>query len=340
MMNAAADVPHAGPEIDHLETLLDLNYAWGYEDTRVELRDLYRRARRRQWNPDEVLDFGIDVDPEADNAPPMLHPLYGSPYYEKMSPREHAQTNVEMGRWTLSQFLHGEQGALMAASQLVPSVPDMDSKLYAATQVVDEARHVEVFHKYLSEKLEGAYPINPYLKELLDLILKDSRWDMKVLGMQIMVEGLALSAFGLMRANSTEPLLVELTRYVMMDEARHVAYGVLALRDLYADMSESEIREREDFIYEAAVLMRDRFLMDEVWETLGLPVEECRQIVLHNPAHTMFRQMLFSKVVPAIKRIGLLSDRQRQRFQDLGILHFESASDPFEELEREEAAPL
>jgi hypothetical protein len=270
----------------------------------------------------------------------MLHPLYGSPYYEKMSPREHAQTNVEMGRWTLSQFLHGEQGALMAASQLVPSVPDMDSKLYAATQVVDEARHVEVFHKYLSEKLEGAYPINPYLKELLDLILKDSRWDMKVLGMQIMVEGLALSAFGLMRANSTEPLLVELTRYVMMDEARHVAYGVLALRDLYADMSESEIREREDFIYEAAVLMRDRFLMDEVWETLGLPVEECRQIVLHNPAHTMFRQMLFSKVVPAIKRIGLLSDRQRQRFQDLGILHFESASDPFEELEREEAAPL
>jgi hypothetical protein len=221
----------------------------------------------------------------------------------------------------------------LAASQLVPTVRDLDEKLYVATQVVDEARHVDVYNKYLNEKLGGSYPINTYLKSLLDMILKDRRWDMKCLGMQIMVEGLALSAFAIIRQASREPLLLELTRYVIMDEARHVAFGVLSLRDYYRDMSENDIREREDFIYESARLMRDRFLMDEVWEHMGLPVEEAKEIVLHNRAHTMFRSMLFSKVVPAIKKIGLLSDRLRGRFDELGILHFEHASDPFEDVE-------
>ena len=336
----AVQSENAGPDGDLLESLLDVHYTWGYDVERQQLRDLYSRAQRRQWIPDEVLDFSVDVDPEEDNSPPELHPLFGSRFYDASDKKAHARMNVEMMRWTLSQFLHGEQGALLAASQLVPSVPDMDSKLYASTQVVDEARHVEVFHRYLSEKLGGAYPVNPYLKSLLDLILKDSRWDMKTLGMQIMVEGLALSAFGIMRATTNEPLIADITRYVMMDEARHVAFGIVALRDIYQEMNESEVQEREDFVYEAAVLMRDRFLMDEVWDHMNLPVDECREIVLHNASHKMFRQMLFAKVVPAIKRIGLLSDRQRERFEKLGILHFENAADPFEELEAAEIVPV
>jgi hypothetical protein len=319
--------------MDVLEALLDVTYTWSYEEVRQNLRDLYLKARRSQWNPDDVLDFSIDVDPEEPDRIPEMHPLWGSRFYDKLSKAEHARLNVEMQRWTLSQFLHGEQGALLAASQLVPTVADLDSKLYASTQVVDEARHVDVFNRYLNEKLGGSYPINPYLKSLLDLILKDHRWDMKCLGMQIMVEGLALSAFGIIRQASTEPLLLELTRYVMLDEARHVAFGVLSLRDYYDEMSPAEVKEREDFVFESARLMRDRFLMDEVWGEMGLPIDECREIVLNNKAHTMFRSMLFSKVVPSIKRIGLLSDRLRGHFQDLGILHFEHAPDPFEEMQ-------
>jgi hypothetical protein len=183
-----------------------------------------------------------------------------------------------------------------------------------------------------------SYPINPHLKTLLDLILKDSRWDMKFLGMQIMVEGLALAAFGMIRTTTSEPLMRELTAYVMGDEARHVAFGVLSLRDYYRDQPESVRAEREDFVYEAARLMRDRFLFQEVWEKMGMPVQECMDIALHNQGQVMFRQLLFSKIVPAIKKMDLLSDRQRVRFADLGILHFEHAADPFAELEREEAA--
>jgi hypothetical protein len=224
--------------------------------------------------------------------------------------------------------MHGEQGALLATAQLVDSVQDLDSKLYAASQVVDEARHVDVYNRYVHQKIGFSYPVNPHLKTLLDMVLKDSRWDMKFLGMQIMVEGLALAAFAMIRNNTQEGLLRDLTAYVMGDEARHVAFGVLSLRDYYKEQPESVKREREDFVYEAARLMRDRFLFQEVWEKQGLPAKECMAIALENKGQVMFRQMLFAKIVPAIKKMDLLSDRQRQRFAELGILQFENWADP------------
>ena len=321
------------PKIETIEALLDVNYTWGYEDSRQELRDLYVRATKSQWIADQKIDWSINVDPEADATPEFLHPLFGSDIFNKLSTKERRALNPELNAWTMSQFLHGEQGALLAAGQLVVSMQDLDGKLYSATQVVDEARHVDVYNRYLHEKIGFSYGISPHLKTLLDLILKDSRWDIKLLGMQIMVEGLALAAFGLIRQNSLEPLIVDITRYVMADEARHVAFGVLSLADYYKELSESERNEREDFVFEAARLMRDRFLFEEVWQKIGYPVEECKEITLHATAQVMFRQMLFSKIVPAVKRIGLLSDRQRKNFEDLGILKFENAADPFMDLE-------
>ena len=132
--------------------------------------------------------------------------------------------------------MHGEQGALLCTAKIVETVPWIDAKYYAATQVMDEARHVEVFAKYLDDKLSGHYPINAHLRLLLDDIIADSRWDMTYLGMQIMVEGLALAAFGFMHQMTTEPLLKQLLRYVMSDEARHVAFGVLSLQEYYAEL--------------------------------------------------------------------------------------------------------
>ena len=323
--------------VERLECQLNLTYNWGYEKTRQDLRDLYKKAQRNQWNPDDTLPWTTDVDLGAKYYPEEMFPLFGSDLYRRLTPKELDTLNVEIFSWVLSQFMHGEQGALMAAAQLVQSVPDMDSKYYASTQVYDEGRHVEVYDRYLHEKIGFSYPISPYLKQLLDLILKDSRWDMKLLGMQIMVEGLALAAFGMIRMQTTEPLLKKLTHYVMLDEARHVAYGVLSLRNYYGDMKESDRLEREDFIYEAAVLMRDRFLYQQVWEKMGMPVEECKQIALQSAPQQLFRQMLFSKIVPAVKKMGLLGERQRKRFESLGILQFESWADPFEDLERETA---
>jgi hypothetical protein len=326
----------AGPSFETLETILDVNYTWGYQETRTKLRELYTKAKRGQWIPEDVLPWELSPDLTKSMGPEELLPLFGSDIYRRMDHDERQRMNLETSSWTLSQFLHGEQGALLAAAQLVDSVTDLDSKLYGATQVVDEARHVDVYNRYLHEKIGFSYPVNSHLKTLLDMILKDSRWDMKFLGMQIMVEGLALAAFAMIRNNTRDPLLRDLTAYVMGDEARHVAFGVLSLRDYYREQPESVKREREDFVYEAARLMRDRFLFQEVWEKLGLPVKECMEIALHNQGQIMFRQLLFAKIVPAIKKMDLLSDRQRARFADLGILHFEHAPDPFQELESEE----
>lgn len=318
----------SAPSLETLEALLDVTYTWGYTETRAKLRDLYDKGIRAQWIADDALPWQTDVDLSKPMGAEQLMPLYGSDILAKMTPKEKEAMNVEITAWTLSQFLHGEQGALLATAQLVDSVRDLDSKLYAGNQVADEARHVDVYNRYLHQKVGFSYPVNPHLKTLLDLILKDSRWDMKFLGMQIMVEGLALAAFGMIRQNTHEPLLRELTAYVMGDEARHVAFGVLSLRDYYKDQSDEVKREREDFVYEAARLMRDRFLFQEVWEKMGLPAKQCVEIALNNQGQKMFRQMLFTKIVPAIKKMGLLSDRQRARFAELGILQFESFNDP------------
>jgi hypothetical protein len=322
--------------VEHLEALLDVTYTWGYQETREKLRELYHKGQRGQWIPEDQLPWETKVVVGGPPGPPELFPLYGSPIYDRLTDDQKTQLNIEVNSWTLSQFLHGEQGALLAAAQLVDSVPDIDSKLYGGTQVMDEARHVEVYARYLHEKIGFAYPISPHLKTLLDLILKDSRWDMKFLGMQIMVEGLALAAFGMIRQNTYEPLLRELTTYVMQDEARHVAFGILSLNQYYADQPEAEVREREDFVYEAARLMRDRFLFQQVWEKMDMPVDECTEIALNNQGQKLFRQLLFSKIVPAVKKIGLLSERQRVRFHELGILAFEHAPDPFADLEQAE----
>jgi hypothetical protein len=334
MESVASATALAAPSIETIESLLDVTYTWGYQETRAKLRDLYDKAVRAQWISDDVLPWDTDVDLERPLGPEQLMPLFGSDIYNKMSEKQRRDLNTEVFSWTLSQFMHGEQGALLATAQLVDSLDNLDSKLYAASQVVDEARHVDVYNRYVHTKIGFSYPINPHLKTLLDLILKDSRWDMKFLGMQIMVEGLALAAFGVIRTNTGEPLLKALTSYVMGDEARHVAFGILSLRDFYLEQPESVRREREDFVFEAARLMRDRFLFQEVWEKVGLPGKQCMEIALNNQGQVLFRQMLFAKIVPAIKKMDLLSERQRQRFAELGILQFENSADPFTDLQQ------
>src|SRR5690606_9400221 len=194
----------------------------------------------------------------------------------------------------------------ICTAKIVETVPWIDAKYYAATQVMDEARHVEVFARYLDTKLDGHYPLNAHLGLLLDDIIEDSRWDLTYLGMQIMVEGLALAAFGFMHMTTPEPLLKQLLRYVMSDEARHVAFGVLTLKEYYEELTLAEIRERQEFAFEAAVRMRDRLLMQEVLHRLDVDVKSAVQLALQDPGRQIFQQMLFSKIVPNCKKLGLL----------------------------------
>jgi len=324
----------------------DTIFTWDYEKgARPKLNRLYEKAKTSMWNGETDLPWETEVDQEkvvmanAMNAAGGLGAdaagmdISGTPF-AKWGDKEWIQLGVESQNWTLSQFMHGEQGALVCTAKIVESVPWIDAKYYAATQVMDEARHVEVFAKYLDTKLSGHYPINAHLRMLLDDIIQDSRWDMTYLGMQIMVEGLALAAFGFIHQLTTEPLLKQLLRYVMSDEARHVAFGVLSLQDYYQELSAAELRERQEFAFEAAVRMRDRFLQQEVWERMGLDVKTILPLVMASPERAGFQAMLFSKIVPNCKKLGLLDAADgwlRTKFTELGVIAFEDWADTGEE---------
>ena len=322
---------------------VDTRFTWDYERARPKLGKLYEKAKGAMWNGND-LPWSTDVDQEAvvranaamsaaSGLAPMMD-LSGTPF-ATWGDKEWLEFGIESQNWTLSQFLHGEQGALVCTARIVETVPWIDAKYYASTQVMDEARHVEVFARYLDEKLSGHYPINAHLRALLDDIIADPRWDMTYLGMQIMVEGLALAAFGFIHNMTTEPLLKQMLRYVMADEARHVAFGVLSLAEFYQQLSASEIRERQEFAFEAAVRMRDRFLQQEVWERMGCDVRKTTQVLLESPQRKMFQQLLFSKIVPNCRKLGLLDAADgwlRERFTEMGVIGFEHFEDTAQEL--------
>ncbi len=325
-------------EVEHIvKDNADAIFTWDYSLARPQLRKLYEKAKVGQWNATTDLPWDQEVDLEkvvsSDQAAlqsGLTPDHYVGTVVEKWGKQEWLAFGIDQRRWTLSQFLHGEQGALLCTAKIVETVPWYDAKLYASTQVVDEARHVEVFARYLDEKLGGGFQVNAHLRMLLDDIIEDSRWDMTYLGMQVMVEGLALAAFGFLHQMTEEPLLKQLLRYVMSDEARHVAFGVLSLKEVYDGMTDAEMKDRQEFAFEAAIRMRDRFLSQEVWEKHGVNPRDVVPLVLKDPTRDIFQQMLFSKIVPNCKKLGLLDRNDqwlRRRFEEMNVIQFEDWED-------------
>ncbi|HEY1324362.1 MAG TPA: ferritin-like domain-containing protein [Streptosporangiaceae bacterium] len=305
------DVPAAGAT----------RFTWEYEDGRGRLLDLYQRGKDKQWDATKRIDWDLPVNPtNIMETPDEFCPIYGSRQWDVLNQRERDELGLHLGSWLFSQFLHGEQGALTVAARIVESVPDMDSKFYAATQTMDEARHVELYSRFIAEKIGLYYPINQDLGKLLADALNDSRWDLPYLGMQVLIEGLALAAFGVHRDLAQNPLVKQLLAYVMQDEARHVAFGRLALRDYYAELTDTERADREEFVVEGCYLMRDRFRGREVWERMGFDVAECLEFTENSPIQQQFRALLFSRIVPCVKDIGLWGRKVQQAYADLGVL--------------------
>jgi hypothetical protein len=248
--------------------------------------------------------------------------IYQTDYWQRMTDKEKAWLRRNLQANSISQFMHGEQGALIATAKIVATVPDVNAKFYAATQVMDEARHVEAYKRLLHEKFDLAYPITPSLKTLLEQTLTDRRWDMTYLGMQVLIEGLALSAFQAIRDKSGNTLAGAVNAYVMQDEARHVSFGRLALREYYPELSDAERDEREEFVVEALYFMRDRFNQSEVWERSGLPVEKLNELHYQSKQMNSFRGRLFSRIVPTVKDIGLWGTRVQKAFTEMGVMDY------------------
>jgi P-aminobenzoate N-oxygenase AurF len=296
----------------------ETRFVWDYAQSDGRLRALYERGKAAQWNATTDIDWTAGVGTPGHVGLLGLNlPLERNT--SLVPPERWATFQWEFHSWMTSQFLHGEQGALLAAGRLVAMAPDLDAKFYAAAQAADEARHVEAYARYV-ELLGNSYPVNPALKRMLDTVVAESRWDIVFLGMQIIVEGLALAAFRLEYTRSFDPVIAQLTRLVAKDEARHVAFGLLALREVYGELTSREKTEREEFVKEAALLMSRRFRLAEIWQRLDVDVQAGANYALRDQKMIDFRRLMFTKVATSVAKVGLLTPGVRAHLEQLHLL--------------------
>ena len=324
-----ADVQHVA---EIFNTPLTGSYNWDYRVADDRIQRLYELGKTLNWNGS--LDVHWDRTPDWHEQTPVKPEFIdeflanadwnGYPPFDAFSTERKLAFFKHDNAWSLSQFLHGEQGALLVASQLASCAPSFNAKLYAASQTFDEARHVEVFNRYLQTKVGLSYPVNQGLKSLLDKILTDERWDLKFIGMQIVLEGLALAAFHIAMNDTDDPVLKELLYLVIRDEARHVTFGVNYLEEFVATLSEEEKEDRAQFAYEACIVSRDRLIPTDVYRHFGWDVEETRQVLVERGLNADFLNMLYARIIPNLARIGLLTDQIRPKFEEMGVLNFEN----------------
>ena len=313
------------PDIDPCWTVpqdFEASFDWEYDEGRNQMMHLYQKGKDMQWDALDRIDWSLELDSENPmQMPDEVNGIYHTPLWEKLSKKELANLRRHQQAWTMSQFMQGEQAALLCAAKIVQQVPDLDAKFYASTQTMDEARHVEAYKKFL-DTLGIAYPMTKPLQTLVDQALRDSRWDMTYLAMQVVIEGLALAAFGNIRDMCRNPLTQQLNAYVMQDESRHVAFGRLTLKEYYPHLTQAERDEREEFLVEACYLMRDRFEARELYEHLDLPVDQIVEAQNQSEFQKHFRTMLFTRIVPIVRDIGLWSDKIQSAYADMGVLGF------------------
>jgi hypothetical protein len=322
--------------IDDVDSLAEVfktpligSYNWDYTLCDSRIKKIYELGKKLNWNVEIDLDWdqeiSRDMHPDTDES----NPYVGFAPYEALGVSEKAEFNWKRHAAGLSDFLHGEQGALLVASQLVSCAPTYDAKLYAASQTFDEARHVEFFNKYLQTVVGYTYPITYGLKSLLDKILTDERWDLKFLGMQIIAEGLALAAFQTAMNNSQLPLFKQGIYMVIRDEARHVTFGVNYLEEFCKTLTEQEKTDRGLFAANAlAGLFQARTSSRGIISDMGWDKEQVKEHMQNNAAVTQagkdFMEALMGRILPNLKRIGVLTEEVRAVFENMGFNEFEN----------------
>ena len=313
--------------IDEVTSQVRTLWKFDYEPKLKALRDLYEVAKKEQWNAATDIDWELEIDKSGDILAPRQDQFRSFEFMKEVPEEKQRELAIERAAWTLSQFLHGEQGALLCCAQLVDVVPDIDGKLYAATQVIDEARHVEVFQKYI-ERLHRVYPIDPKLQGVINAILEADMWQKKCVGMQVIVEGLAMGAFKIMKEGTSDELLRSIVELTAQDEARHVSYGLIYMRDELPRMPDPDREEVEDFAYSAVEALVGRTPGEGISQTAllqgtGIDLEAAREEIrakLRDPEFRKGRPDAFRDyVLPQLERLGIISERTAPKYRRLGF---------------------
>ncbi|HJU27639.1 MAG TPA: ferritin-like domain-containing protein [Candidatus Binataceae bacterium] len=318
-------------ETQHLiDSRFETLYQRDYSVQAQDMRRLYENAKRDQWNVSKDIDWSQPVDLDKGVFADGLIDGYGSDIWTKLDEKTRRELNVEFSCWRISQLLHGEEGAMLACSQLVNMVPTNDAKFFQSTQVVDEARHTEVLSRYLQEKCGGrVYPMTKNVKHLFDYLLGEGKWFIKTAGLQLVAETFAVGLFRMLAETSQDDLLRTISKRILSDESRHMGFSVLGLPDMIASLSPSDMRELEDFTAEACRLVLRGQFPREAFERVGLTerdIKEIERVRVENAKsndYTYFRQVfrreMYTQVVSNLKKVGLLTERTADNLRKLGI---------------------
>ena len=327
--------------IEIFNTPLTGCYNWDYKVQDNRIKKLYELGKELEWNVEKDVDWNHPKPELNDKGFQLFDDQWKNHKgYAKLSIEDKKQFTRDNQDWTLSQLMHGEQGALLVASQLTSCAPTFNAKLYAASQTFDEARHVEAFNKYLQTRIGRVMPIGKNLKALLDKVLTDPRWDLKFIGMQVIIEGLALAIFNTMKETTQDPVLKRILSLVIRDEARHVTFGVNYLTGFVTTLTPEEKIERENFCLEACTVMRNRFKQYEVWEKYGFDLDYTDQYASENAFQGRFQHLLFTRVMPNLKKINLLPDRLLPKYEELGVTSWIDSESDYETSWEELSKPL
>jgi P-aminobenzoate N-oxygenase AurF len=315
---------------DRIPTSFDTFYQRIYASEAPDLRRLYENAKRDQWNAARDIDWTTPVDLGRGIFADELVDGYGTATLTRLEPARFAELNVEFSCWRLSQLLHGEEGAMLACSQLVDMVPGNDAKFFQATQVVDEARHTEVLSRYLLDKCGGRiYPLTGNIKTLFDYILGHGKWFVKTVGLQLLAETFAVALFRMLAETAKDPLLREICKRILLDESRHMGFSILALPEQIRSLGPGELRELEEFTREAIRLVLSGQFPREAYEAVGMSaaeIEEIRRVRKEQAVggdaayfRKLFKREMHTTVVTNLNKVGLLNERTAGFLREIGI---------------------
>ena len=322
-------------------TPLTGSYNWDYTVQDNRIKKLYELGKKLNWNVEIDVDWSPPFTPMTEGFFDFQDNQWKNHTgYKELSRDLKEEFHHDLNAWSVSQFLHGEQGALLVASQLASCAPTFNAKLYAASQTFDEARHVEAFNKYIQTRLKRSWPIGRSLKGLLDKILTDPRWDLKFIGMQVVIEGLALAAFQASRETTTDPVYKEMIGLIIRDEARHVTFGINYLKDFVQTLSEEEQIDRANFALEACTVSRNRLKPTAVWEKYGFDVDYTLDYEKNNIFTSQFQDILFTRIMPNLKKIGLLREELIPEYEKLGVMGYADGDSDYETSWEELSKPL
>ena len=327
--------------VEIFKTPLTGSYNWDYTVQDNRIKKLYELGKELNWNVESDLDWSPEFEGMGDEEFDFEDNQWSNhPVYKEMPRWKRKEFFHDLSSWSVSQFLHGEQGALLVASQLASCAPTFNAKLYAASQTFDEARHVEAFNKYLQTRIKKSWPIGAALKGLLDKILTDPRWDLKFIGMQVVIEGLALAAFNAAKDGTNDPVFKRMLELIIRDEARHVTFGINYLTEFVQTLSEKDRKDRAKFALEACTVSRHRLKAYDVWEKYGMNIEETEEYQKENILQTQFQDVLFSRIMPNLKKIGLLTEDLIPEYEKLGVLAYADGDSDYETSWEELSKPL